>query len=196
MVDSHGVFLWTRIYLDFFSWISWVGGVLHPSRVRELFCFLLLDLVGWRCVTSVTSPGTRLPFLWNESGHIRQSRSHLQTLAIYVSLCYFSLRSQILNSFRYWLLQLVVPATYSDSAIEFDPFDPTHFYFLVYGSRLHTGPRLIVLVGGSQTDPSGSVPLLQLHSFVVVTHRFEIKLSELSVSVFPACYFKVSLDDF
>ena len=30
--------------------------------------------------------------------------------------------------------------------------------FSVYGPRIHTGPRLIVLVGGSRTVPSGSVP--------------------------------------
>ena len=46
---------------------------------------------------------------------------------------------------------------------EFDPIDPTQFYFSVYGSRIPAGPILIILVGGSRTVPSRSVPTSGCH---------------------------------
>ena len=47
-------------------------------------------------------------------------------------------------------------------------------------------PRLIVLVGGSETVPSGSVPLLIVEFFglrILVRRRSDLKLSELSVGL-------------
>ena len=87
------------------------------------------------------------------SDSARRVRSHRSD-----SFLLFSLRFQIpywteIDCFSWWYQpHLQIPQG------ESDPIDPTRFYFLVYGSRFHTGPILIVLVGGSRTVPSGSIP--------------------------------------
>ena len=98
----------------------------------------------------------------------RRVRSHRSD-----SILLRSLRFQI----PYWTetdyyswrpFQFPDPSPFQIPSDESDPIDPTRFYFLVYGSRFHTGPRLIALVGGTSHTfrfrKSSPIPSIRLSS--------------------------------
>ena len=57
------------------------------------------------------------------------------------------------------------PSPFQIQPYESDPFNPTQFYFSVYGSRFQTGPRLMASVGGS-------IPGSEIHQCGVHNNKF------------------------